>query len=168
MHNNAVYIIQFLDDRPQFSELLKYIKNISSCSSSECYDFACILLNDAEAVKRIKKDNKEDDQFVRAVFRNWLERDDDDLSESAAAPHTWEALIECITKAELPGKYAKAIRDACTPPSMLLDILLSIPIMSVSCVETKPASHSEASHTSGKFPINHRNHCLNVQLISCA
>ena len=100
----------FLDDKPQFDELLKHINKISSCTPSKCYDFACILLNDDEAVNKIQKDNKQYKEFVQAVFKNWLDRD---VSETAAAPRTWKALAECIENAELPGIYAKAIRDAC-------------------------------------------------------
>ena len=55
--------------------------------------------------------------FVRAVLKDWLSRDDDDLTDSAV-PRTWAALAECVTDAGLNGTLAKAIRDACTSPGI--------------------------------------------------
>ena len=113
------------DDRPKWSDLislrwrtddqpaLRVIKWITSCEPTQCADLAHLLLQDELTVKKLKMNNTDNDQFVRAVLREWLDRDDDDDNDPAA-PRTWAALAECIHDADLPGALAKAIRDATT------------------------------------------------------
>ena len=107
-------------DRPILKELiylnqpgLRIIKSITACDSDLCADLAYLLLNDDVTVKKLKMNYTDNGQFVRAVLREWLERDDDNHKDPAA-PRTWAALVECIHDAGLPGVLAKAIRDACT------------------------------------------------------
>lgn len=114
-------------ERPSYNQLLKLkkadgstlqiVKTLSSFKLHQCEDFAYLLLHDDVQVRKLKSDYEENkDQFVRAVLKDWLSRDDSDSSDSAV-PRTWEALAQCVTDAELDGTLAKAIREACTPTS---------------------------------------------------
>ena len=76
-----------------------------------------MLLRDDVLVRRYENEHKEKNEFVRMVLKNWLSRNDDDLSDSAV-PRTWAALAECVTDAGLDGALAKAIRDTCTTAGM--------------------------------------------------
>ena len=93
---------------------LRVIKWITSCGPTKCADLAHLLLRDDVAVEELQMKNADNDQFVRAVLREWLNRADDDHNEPAA-PRTWAALAECVQDADLPGALAKAIRDATAP-----------------------------------------------------
>ena len=68
-------------------------------------------------VREYQNEHKRKYNFVRAVLRDWLSRDDDDSTDSAV-PRTWAALAECVTDAGLDGALAKAIRDTCTIAGM--------------------------------------------------
>ena len=114
-------------ERPSYNQLLKLkkadgstlqiVKTLSSFKLHQCEDFAYLLLRDDVQVRKLKSDYEENkDQFVRAVLKDWLSRDDSDSSDSAV-PRTWEALAQCVTDAELDGTLVKAIREACTPTS---------------------------------------------------
>ena len=109
--------------RPTMSELisvktkdgkyLRIIKQLTACEFSTCEDFAQMLLQNEISVKSIKAKNKKNqDDFVRAVFRNWLSRDDDNRDDPAF-PRTWLALAFCLedTDDEELGTLVKAIRD---------------------------------------------------------
>ena len=114
-------IIFCVADRPTMSQLVhldgtdvRVIKSITSLEMHKCVDFAQVLLGDDQCVKKHESNcngNKED--FVRKVLSDWLSRDDDNKSD-AAVPRTWEALAECVTKADLDGTLAKSIRDSCS------------------------------------------------------
>ena len=114
-------------DRPQFHELvslkkedgskLEVTKWISAHEEWDCVDFAEMLLRNDVLVKEYKNEYKRKYNFVRAVLRDWLSRDDDNYSDSAV-PRTWAALAECVTDAGLDGALAKAIRDTCPSAGM--------------------------------------------------
>ena len=114
-------------DRPQSHELislkkedgskLEVTKWISSQEEWVCADFAEMLLRNAVLVKEYQNEHKRKYNFVRAVLRDWLSRDDDDSTDSAV-PRTWAALAECVTDAGLDGALAKAIRDTCPSAGM--------------------------------------------------
>ena len=93
---------------------LRVIKWITSCGPTKCADLAHLLLRDDVTVEELQMKNADNDLFVRAVLREWLNRADDDHNEPAA-PRTWAALAECVQDADLPGALAKAIRDATAP-----------------------------------------------------
>ena len=72
-----------------------------------------MLLKDESSVRSIMASNKNNlDKFLRAVFHNWLSRNDDDCDDPAF-PRTWLALAFCVEatdEVEL-GTLVKAIRD---------------------------------------------------------
>ena len=121
-----IVVTMVTGDRPTLPELislrcpaagdqpLRVIKWITSCEPTQCADLAHLLLRDDVTVKKLQMKNPDNDQFVRAVLREWLDRADDDHNEPAA-PRTWAALAECVQDADLPGALAKAIRDATAP-----------------------------------------------------
>lgn len=91
---------------------LRVIKRLSACDFATCEDFAQMLLKDPTSVKYIRSRNRDVDSFVRAVFNNWLSRNDDDRLDPAY-PRTWLALAYCLEytdEVEL-GELVKAIRD---------------------------------------------------------
>ena len=110
-------------DRPKYHELvalkkedgsrLEVTKSISAHEEWVCVDFAEMLFRNDVLVKEYQNKHKRKYNFVRAVLRDWLSRDDDD-STDLAVPRTWEALAECVADAGLDGALAKAIRDTCT------------------------------------------------------
>ena len=114
-------------DRPQSHELISLKKDdgsklevtkwISAHEEWVCVDFAEMLLRNDVLVKEYQNEHKRKYNFVRAVLRDWLSRDDDDSTDSAA-PRTWAALAECVTDAGLDGALAKAIRDTCPSVGM--------------------------------------------------
>ena len=87
-------------------EYLRVIKWITSLSHSECVDLAYLLLVDPVKVETHQKKSGTD-EFVRAVLHDWLSSGDD----SRAVPCTWEALVDCVEAAGLPGTLVKAIRE---------------------------------------------------------
>ena len=107
-------------DRPQSHELislkkedgskLEVTKWISSQEEWVCVDFAEMLLRNAVLVKEYQNEHKRKYNFVRAVLRDWLSRDDDDSTDSAV-PRTWAALAECAADAGLDGALAKAMGE---------------------------------------------------------
>ena len=92
---------------------VRVMTEIAACKNYS--DLADILLPDDEAtVKELGKTHCDDSkQFVRAVFTEWLEKDDDDTSDRAPR-RTWASLVESIELAGLPGVLAKSIRDTCS------------------------------------------------------
>ena len=109
-------------NRPQYRELislkkedgtkLEVTKRLSAHEEWQCEDFAEILLCDGVRVKELQNEHKRKHNFVRAVLKDWLSRNDDDPNDSAV-PRTWSALAECVSDASLDGALAKAIRDSC-------------------------------------------------------
>ena len=70
-----------------------------------------MLLGDDTVVRKLHREAKDDDIFIREVFDNWLNRDDGDSTDSAV-PRTWEELCSCIEDTpDLPGSLVKEIRD---------------------------------------------------------
>ena len=96
-----------------------YIDDIDNCSSSESLSHSSITCGKTCGMSKTQMKNPDNDQFVRAVLREWLNRADDDHNEPAA-PRTWAALAECVQDTDLPGALAKAIRDATAPLPPLL------------------------------------------------
>ena len=90
---------------------VRVIKEIVACDNYE--DFAQILLPDEVTVKKLKKENSDTSQFLRAVFKEWLEKNDDDHDDPAPS-RTWSSLADSIELADLPGTLAKSIRDVCS------------------------------------------------------
>ena len=76
-------------------------------SRSECEDFAHLLLDDSVKVKTHQKISSTDG-FVRAVLCDWLSSGD-----SKGVPRTWEALVDCMERASLPGTLIKAVKETC-------------------------------------------------------
>ena len=76
-------------------------------------------------MKLIKNGISDPGKFVRAIFEQWLEKNDDDKND-LAPPRTWGSLADCIESADLPGALAKAIRDACNTYGELLIMLCAI------------------------------------------
>ena len=91
-------------------EYLQVIRWITSYSSTKCEDFAHLLLKDPLVVRELRKETKNDDQFVRAVLASWLDRHDDDPTNKAV-PCTWDNLALCVEQADVDGELVKAIRD---------------------------------------------------------
>ena len=90
---------------------LKIIRWITSHQSTQCSDFALMLLQNSLTVRELRKRHGSDDnEFVRAVFRQWLSRDDDDILEPSV-PCTWESLIKCMEDAGLDREFVKLLRE---------------------------------------------------------
>ena len=79
-------------------ENLEIINWITAHDSSQCDDFGHKLLKDKLAMKRLRKNNKDDDKFIRAVLENWLSRDG-----------TWKVLVQCADEAGLDGDFVKLL-----------------------------------------------------------
>ena len=93
------------------AEKLQIIRWITSHQSTQCSDFAQMLLKDSLTVRELKKRHgNDDDEFVRAVLRKWLSRDDDDKHEPSV-PCTWESLIKCVENAGLDGEFVRLLRE---------------------------------------------------------
>ena len=92
------------------SKKLRIIDEISSHDTSRCDDFAHKLLNDRLTVRRLRKKQKDDDEFMRAVFYSWLSRDDADEESRECS---WESLIQCAEDLGLDriSMYVKQLRD---------------------------------------------------------
>ena len=75
-------------------------------------DFANMLLNNITKVRKLRRQNRDDEgEFIREVLYYWLGLDDDD----PGYPRTWEALGKCVSDAGLDGTFAKAIRETYYP-----------------------------------------------------
>ena len=115
-------ILYYTASRPTMNELismqkrdgskgkLKIIKWITSHKPTQCDDFANKLLVDKLPVKELRKKHQGDDEFVRAVLKRWISRDDDDEDEESVEC-TWEALVSCCQEADLDGDFVKLLRD---------------------------------------------------------
>ena len=97
---------------------LQIIREITSHTSAQCDDFVQMLLSDSLTVRELHKKHKKhdrddksnDDEFVRAALRRWIDRDDDD-EEEKSKPCTWEALIQCVDDAGLDRNLVKDLRN---------------------------------------------------------
>ena len=90
---------------------LRIIEWITAHKYTQCVDFAHKLLVDKLSVKKLSVKHSDDkDEFVRAVIKRWLDRDDDDEDEESL-PCTWEALVVCAQDAGLDGVFVKLLRD---------------------------------------------------------
>ena len=86
---------------------------ITTHEPTVCKDFAYKLLIDELTVRKLQmkhKDNKDSEEFVRAVFEKWLSRDDDDEDEMSQ-PCTWESLVQCAEDSGFDGTFIKLLRD---------------------------------------------------------
>ena len=103
---------ELLTIRKEDGSKLHIMSEIASHGPTACKDFATLLLRDDLTVRRLRREAKnDDDTFVRDVFDNWLNRDDEDLTDSAV-PRTWEKLCSCIKDTpDLPGRLVKEIRE---------------------------------------------------------
>ena len=121
MYNDPCIIYYAVSCRPTMNDLimlkrkdgsrkkLQIIRWITSHKSTQCDDFAQMLLNDPLTVRELHKRHDNDDEFVRAAFSRWLNRDDDD-EEEESIPCTWEALIKCVDDAGLDRNLVKELR----------------------------------------------------------
>ena len=90
---------------------LRIIPEIASHGPTACEDLATLLLRDDRTVRKLRREAKDDDMFIRKVFDNWLSRDDEDSTDSAV-PRTWEELCSCMKDTpDLPGSLVKETRD---------------------------------------------------------
>ena len=89
---------------------LRIIKQITAHKSTQCDDFGHKLLNNESVIEKLRKTHKDDDEFIRAVLKMWLGRDDDD-EEEGMLPCTWESLVQCADDADLDGEFVKLLRD---------------------------------------------------------
>lgn len=100
-----------MDCKDGSGEKLQIIRWITSHPSTQCSDFALMLLQHSPTVRELRKRHgNDDDEFVRAVLRQWLSRDDDDILEPSV-PCTWESLIKCVEDAGLAGEFFKLLRE---------------------------------------------------------
>ena len=84
---------------------LSPLRIIACHKMATCVDFAHVLLNDYMEVKRIQRDNKKEDSFVRAVLNSWVSSEGGN-----AVPITWTNLLDCMTKAKMDGVSIEKIR----------------------------------------------------------
>ena len=89
---------------------LQIIRWITAHKSTQCDDFAQMLLNDPLTVRELRKRRHTDDEFVRATLGQWLNRDDDD-EEEESRPCTWKAFIKCVDDAGLDRNLVKELRN---------------------------------------------------------
>ena len=101
---------------------LRVIDWISKHPRAQCGAFAHKLLKDPVVVDKLRKMNKEDDEFIPTVLSDWLSRHD---QADEAVPRTWGALAVCVEEAGLDGTLAKSIRDNC-PQGVLHEAVLSL------------------------------------------
>lgn len=104
---------QLISVKKENGQYLRVIDWIASYRSYKCNDFAYKLLNaEHSTISRLRKDNTDDDCFIRAVIRDWLTIGDDDPNDKAF-PRTWKGLADCVEEVGLDGALAKDIRDVC-------------------------------------------------------
>ena len=134
---------------PKAGETKQYVRVFKEIEASKkAEDLAEILLHDSTSVRLIKDNNSDPGLFVRAVFQEWLEKNDDDKTDPAS-PRTWGSLADCIEIADLPGALAKAIRDACnTYGESVLIMLCAIIIYSLSTSAPHLPDHTHSPHLS--------------------
>ena len=131
-------ILYYTASRPTMNELismqkrdgskgkLKIIKWITAHKPAQCVDFAHKLLVDKFLVKELRKKHQGEDEFVRAVLKRWISRDDDDEDEESVEC-TWEALISCCQEADLDGVFVKLLCD--NVPSLSMQDKVSVIIL---------------------------------------
>ena len=89
-YNNKLVSIQKRDGS---KGKLRIIKWITSHEPTQCADFAHKLLVNKLSVKEIHTKHQNDkDEFVRAVLKRWISKDDGDEDEESLEC-TWEALV---------------------------------------------------------------------------
>ena len=81
--------------REDGSGCVRIIDSIAVQKNIKCDDLAELLLGDILIVKGIREEDKENESFIRAVMRKWL--------DSPAVECTWENLIDCMECAGLDG-----------------------------------------------------------------
>ena len=89
---------------------LRIIEWITSHNSTQCADFAHILLVDKLVVKQLRMKHEGVDEFVQAVLERWISRDDDDEDEESLEC-SWETLVRCCQAAGLDGDFVKLLHD---------------------------------------------------------
>ena len=89
---------------------LRIIDGITTHEIEKCADFAYKLLGDKMSVKKLRKNHKGEEAFVRAVLESWISRNDDDESEKSLEC-TWEALVSCCKDTGLDGDFVKLLRE---------------------------------------------------------
>ena len=95
-------------------EKLRIIPIITAHERTTCEDFAYILLGDSLTVRKLRREHNDIEEFIRAVLRKWLDRDDEDEDEESM-PCTWEALVQCAEDAGLDRIYVKLLKDNVPP-----------------------------------------------------
>ena len=90
--------------------LFRIIDWITSHKPAKCADFAKKLLRDNLSVKQLSNKHKDMDEFVRAVLRKWINRDDGNEDEESLEC-TWEALVHCCQQAGLDGAFVTLLRN---------------------------------------------------------
>ena len=88
-------------------EILRPMEIISSHPMSTCIRFADVLLKDRLEVQKIKRMNKDPDEFIQAVLGKWVAS-----VGPPAAPCTWPALLDSMKKANMDGFFIEKIRAA--------------------------------------------------------
>ena len=100
--------------KPTYAQLVnlnghKIVEHITSHKHYQCVDFAYVLLNNDQLVRKCENRASDDDDFVYKVLREWVSRDTSTLGE----------LERCVKDAGLDRTLAKSIRKACTSPGGL-------------------------------------------------
>ena len=90
---------------------LKIVEWITARTYTQCEKFAHKLLVDNFTVKNLCTKHSNKDEFVRAVLRRWLDRDNDDDEDAESMPCTWEALVQCAKDAGLDEDFVKLLRN---------------------------------------------------------
>ena len=80
---------------------LPVIRFIASNPEPQCIDFAHLLLKDRGKVHGLHDSNKDKDQFVRVVLRNWLDTGD----------CKWSDLTDAMEKVEMDERTVKSIKE---------------------------------------------------------
>ena len=71
----------------------------------QCDNFAGLLLNNDLLVQAIRREKQENSSFVQEVLRKWFAKG------GCAVTCTWEALVECLKKADLDGSMIQLIKE---------------------------------------------------------
>ena len=127
-HHNSLsifiltYIVTTTVSRPTMNDLismkkrdgargkLTIIEGLTAHERAKCEDFADKLLVDPMTVMKLRTDHENKGEFVRAVLRRWISRNDSDDDEESR-PCTWEALITCSREANLNGKFVSLLQE---------------------------------------------------------
>ena len=69
-------------------------------------EFAHLLLRDHAEVKELRKQSRDKNEFVCAVFKTWIS-----TTRGPAVPCMWESLVKCMRSADLDGPMVQTIRS---------------------------------------------------------